>query len=71
MLSFINKTLYTIAPIIDVLSIEKMKRRAFHSRLLIDSSKNKKKGEKAVMEYVTPIQRISRNNQKNAVYLIS
>jgi len=45
-----------------VLSIEKMKRRAFHLRLLIDSSKNKEEKEKAIREYVSLIERISWNN---------
>jgi len=46
----------------DVLSIEKMKRRAFHLRLLIDRSKNKKVRKEAIKEYVSLIQRISLNN---------
>jgi len=46
----------------DVLSIEKMKRRALHLRLLIDSSKSRKKREKAIKEYVSLIGHISRNN---------
>ena len=46
----------------DVLSIEKMKRRAFHLRLLIDRSKNKKVRKEAIKEYVSLIKRISGNN---------
>jgi len=42
-----------------VLSIEKMKRRALHLRLLIDKSKSKKKKEEAIREYVSLIQRIT------------
>lgn len=41
------------------LNIEMMKRRAFYLRLLIDSSKSKKKKEKAIKEYVSLIDRIS------------
>jgi hypothetical protein len=44
------------------LSIKKMKRRALHLRLLIDRSKNKKVRSEAIKEYVSLIQRISRNN---------
>jgi len=44
------------------LTIEKMKRRAFHLRLLINRSKNKNVRRAAIKEYVSLIQRINLNN---------
>jgi len=48
-----------VFPESDVLSIEKMKRRAFHLRMLIDKSKNKKVRKEAVKEYVRLLQQIT------------
>ena len=48
----------------DVLNIQKMKRRAFRLRRLIDRSKNKEEKKEAIREYVGLIKRISRNDWK-------
>ena len=44
------------------LSIDKMKRRAFRLRGLIDNINNKKARQEVIQEYVSLISQISRNN---------
>jgi len=44
------------------LSREKMKRRAFRLRFLIDNIKNKKAKQEVIKEYVSLIAQMSRNN---------
>lgn len=44
------------------LSRDKMKRRAFHLRSLIDNVKNKQAKQEVIQEYVSLISKISRNN---------
>jgi len=44
------------------LSMEKMKRRAFRLRFLIDNIKNKKAKQEVIKEYVSLITQMSRNN---------
>jgi hypothetical protein len=44
------------------LSREKMKRRAFRLRFLIDNIKNKKARQEVIKEYVSLISQMSRNN---------
>jgi len=44
------------------LSREKMKRRAFRLRFLIDNIKNKKAKQEVIKEYVSLISQMSRNN---------
>ncbi|PVX27258.1 MAG: hypothetical protein CW716_03240 [Candidatus Bathyarchaeum sp.] len=41
---------------------DKMKRRAFHLRALIDSVKNKEAKREVIQEYVSLISKMSRNN---------
>ena len=41
---------------------DKMKRRAFHLRSLIDSVKNKEAKKEVIQEYVSLISKMSRNN---------
>jgi hypothetical protein len=44
------------------LSRDKMKRRAFRLRFLIDKIKNKKAKQEVIKEYVSLISQMSRNN---------
>ncbi|MGD9130747.1 MAG: hypothetical protein PVH73_04140 [Candidatus Bathyarchaeota archaeon] len=44
------------------MSIDKMKRRAFRLRFLIDNIKNKKARKEVIDEYVSLIAQMSRNN---------
>ena len=44
------------------LSRDKMKRRAFHLRSLIDNVKNKQAKQEVIQEYVSLISKMSRNN---------
>jgi hypothetical protein len=44
------------------LSRDKMKRRAFHLRSLIDNVKNKKARQEVIKEYVSLISQMSYNN---------
>jgi len=44
------------------LSRDKMKRRAFRLRFLIDNIKNKKARQEVIEEYVSLISQMSRNN---------
>ncbi|MGW8288828.1 MAG: hypothetical protein ACWGNP_01020 [Candidatus Bathyarchaeia archaeon] len=44
------------------MSRDKMKRRAFHLRSLIDNVKNKQAKQEVIQEYVSLISKMSRNN---------